>query len=174
MLVLRQKKFMNELPVSRRPAFLTFGCLFVLFVFDRITKALAFRLGETTVLPHDFGLVFAKNPGVAFSIPIPNSVALLFSILIAVILLGVCIRTAFRHQLPHAWAFGLLGLGALSNAIDRMRYGAVIDFIKVPVLPIFNIADILIVVGVSILVLLLAHNSHPYARSTSHRNPIGH
>ena len=42
--------------------------------------------------------------------------------------------------------------GALSNIIDRLKYGCVIDFINLKFWPVFNLADALIVVG-AILIL---------------------
>lgn len=48
----------------------------------------------------------------------------------------------------------LVLIGAISNITDRFLYGAVIDFIHIvwPVsLPVFNIADMLIVIGVGVV-----------------------
>ena len=42
--------------------------------------------------------------------------------------------------------------GAISNAIDRLQYGCVIDFISIGSFPIFNIADIFISLGVILFV----------------------
>jgi signal peptidase II len=55
-----------------------------------------------------------------------------------------------------AWAMGLLMAGALGNVIDRLRFGAVVDFIDVtPLIPffiwIFNTADAFITVGATLL-----------------------
>jgi lipoprotein signal peptidase len=43
--------------------------------------------------------------------------------------------------------------GALGNLADRIRDGAVTDFIDPPVWPAFNIADIAITVGVIVIAL---------------------
>ena len=45
--------------------------------------------------------------------------------------------------------------GALGNLIDRLRIGAVTDFIKFPDWPAFNVADSAITLGVVALVLLI-------------------
>ena len=45
--------------------------------------------------------------------------------------------------------------GAIGNVIDRAANGSVIDFIKLPHWPAFNVADISITFGVIILVLVL-------------------
>ncbi|MEK7598152.1 MAG: signal peptidase II, partial [Patescibacteria group bacterium] len=51
--------------------------------------------------------------------------------------------------------FGLTFIlsGALSNVIDRLYFGCVIDFIDLKFWPVFNLADVFITTGV-ILILL--------------------
>jgi lipoprotein signal peptidase len=51
--------------------------------------------------------------------------------------------------------FGILLIlsGALSNVIDRLQFGCVIDFINQPIGPIFNLADVFISIGVIITVV---------------------
>ena len=50
---------------------------------------------------------------------------------------------------------GLLLGGAAGNLIDRVRLGAVTDFVKLPHWPAFNVADICITVGVIVLIYVL-------------------
>ena len=57
---------------------------------------------------------------------------------------------------PHVWLpTGLLLGGALGNVIDRVRDGAVTDFIKLPGWPAFNLADVAITAGVLALLYVL-------------------
>ena len=51
----------------------------------------------------------------------------------------------------------LLG-GALGNIVDRVRDGAVTDFVKFPHFPAFNVADSAITVGVIVLLIVLERN----------------
>lgn len=48
----------------------------------------------------------------------------------------------------HLTSLAMILAGAIGNLIDRMRFGYVIDFIKVYWWPNFNLADVWIVVGV--------------------------
>lgn len=61
----------------------------------------------------------------------------------------------FRKKLPATpWGYGGAGLllgGALGNALDRTLRGAVTDFFDFRIWPVFNVADIGIVVGVALL-----------------------
>ena len=50
---------------------------------------------------------------------------------------------------------GLLIAGAIGNLIDRLKTVYVIDFIDFRVWPVFNIADISIVVGVGIIIYFM-------------------
>ena len=52
-------------------------------------------------------------------------------------------------------AFALILGGAIGNWIDRIRFGAVIDFLDFRVWPVFNIADSAITIGVALYLLLL-------------------
>jgi signal peptidase II len=55
---------------------------------------------------------------------------------------------------PAMWlAAGLLTGGALGNLADRLRDGAVTDFIDPPSWPAFNVADIAITLGVVVLLM---------------------
>ncbi len=77
-----------------------------------------------------------------------------FNVLVAGLLI-VWVRTA--TQRAGALGMGLLIGGALGNAIDRIRFGAVIDFIDVQRIGffpwIFNVADAAITLGVILLLL---------------------
>ena len=56
-----------------------------------------------------------------------------------------------RVRLP----VGMLLGGAAGNLIDRVRIGAVTDFVKIPHWPAFNVADIAVTFGVLILIFVL-------------------
>ena len=49
-------------------------------------------------------------------------------------------------------ALGLLVGGSLGNFIDRLRYGKVVDFLDFRVWPVFNFADVAIIMAVGLLI----------------------
>jgi signal peptidase II len=70
----------------------------------------------------------------------------------------------FNSERPDLWlAVGLLTGGALGNLADRVRSGAVIDFLDLPAWPAFNLADVAIVGGVAVLILIFWQQPQPEA-----------
>ena len=116
------------------------------------------EIGQIVVLPV-LNLTMVWNRGVTFGLLNGfgqwGSVALAGVALAVVVALGVWLR---RAELPLvATALGAIAGGAISNVSDRVRFGAVVDFIHAHVggwsWYVFNLADAAIVCGVAALVL---------------------
>ncbi len=120
--------------------------LLALFVLDRITKYWTIEYLSTGYewLDGFFSLQYFQNTGIAFGIPIPNSIALIMAIGIIVILYTY---TRKNPQSLPLFPVALIITGAISNSIDRIIYSHVIDFIIIWQWPAFNIADCLITIG---------------------------
>lgn len=134
---------------------------------DRLTKWLVATHIEldsaVTVIPHIFRISHVDNQGAAFSMfdnaRSPEHVRWMllgFSLLAAVVVLIFLVKLGRRFT-PTSIALALILGGALGNAWDRLRYGAVIDFLEVHIVhyhwPDFNIADSAIVIGGILLFL---------------------
>jgi signal peptidase II len=146
----------------RFPAWL--GLAGAVIALDQLTKhwaVSALRYGERIEVTPFFNLVLVYNPGAAFSFLSDAAgwqrwffVAL--ALAVSVWLVVMLKRHAAELLLPAACAL-VLG-GALGNVIDRLLYGAVIDFLDVHAggwhWPAFNLADSAISLGV---VMLLWH-----------------
>jgi signal peptidase II len=102
-------------------------------------------------------LVNTRNHGVAFGFLPGNHAGV--TILIGVALLILLAYFARHATQPLIWLpTGMLVGGALGNILDRLRDGAVTDFIKLPLgWPPFNLADASITLGILILFLLIDH-----------------
>jgi signal peptidase II len=74
-----------------------------------------------------------------------------------VICLGVLIfaRRLLTDRGPLVTGLALQFGGGLGNLIDRAREGAVIDFIRLPYWPVFNIADTAITIGIALVAIHL-------------------
>jgi signal peptidase II len=99
-------------------------------------------------------LVNVRNRGIAFGMFSGGGVLL---VIFAVAALAALLVFFVRHRdRPLVWLpTGLLIGGAAGNLIDRMREGAVTDFIDLPLWPAFNVADVAITFGVLTLLYVL-------------------
>jgi signal peptidase II len=83
-------------------------------------------------------------------------------VIVAAALVGLVVWFALHAGRPLVWLpTGLLLGGALGNIIDRVRDGAVTDFIKLPLWPAFNLADVAITLGVLALLVVLEQRDAP-------------
>lgn len=99
----------------------------------------------------------ALNDGAAFSNFRGKQVLLSLIACAAVLVLVVMARRTKPEQRLQRAAYAMIAGGALGNLIDRVRDGAVTDFVKWKVgsheWPIFNVADVALVIGVALLLL---------------------
>ena len=104
------------------------------------------------VLADIFHITYILNPGAAFGIL--EHQRLLFIVVATALLLGVlCFQNRLKKEpLRMRLGVALLSGGAMGNLVDRIRLGAVVDFFDFRIWPIFNVADIAIVLGVGLIV----------------------
>jgi signal peptidase II len=124
---------------------------------DQVTKKLArdgIAPGDEDPIFPALKLVNVRNEGVAFGIDAGGKTLVIA--IIALALLALILYFARHAVRPLMWLpTGLLVGGALGNIVDRIRDGAVTDFLKIPAWPAFNLADVAIVFGVLALVYVL-------------------
>lgn len=120
---------------------------------DLVSKTVASRvLAERDVeLPGPLDLSLAYNSGVAFSVGVGVPPWVL--IVLATGIATVVAIAAWRGQLPSAVAAGLVVGGAAANVVDRVQAGSVVDMLHTGWWPTFNLADVWITAGCSLLVL---------------------
>ena len=134
-----------------------------IIVADQVSKAIIMSVLEQhpfgiPVLPV-FSLVERWNPGVSFSMLrfLPPQALSAFAILVSAGLIYWLSRVENRLI---ALGIGFIAGGALGNVIDRIRFGAVFDFLDFYIRagggqeyhwPAFNLADSSIFVGVALL-----------------------
>ncbi len=133
-------------------------------VLDRITKELvviSLMPGESVDFLGGFlRLTHVTNAGAAFGM-LSDHTSFLAAISLA--LIGAIIWWYARY-VPHSErglggvAAGLLIGGATGNLIDRVLRGYVIDFFDLGFWPVFNVADIAVVVGCGLVFLLVLRN----------------
>lgn len=134
------------------------GVAFIVYVCDQITKFLVIKylpLWEWWSLSPEIARLFRfthiTNSGAAFGM-FPRLSAI-FMAAAVVVVVGIVL---FHSRLPvdSFWVRLSLGLqlgGALGNLSDRIWRGSVVDFVDIGFWPIFNLADVAILLGVAIL-----------------------
>ncbi|MGH6909010.1 MAG: signal peptidase II [Phenylobacterium sp.] len=123
-----------------------------------ILSVLKLAEGQSIPVAGPLHLTGVWNHGVSFGLLTANHdlarwAFVAFSLIVAVILAGWVRRT---ERPLFATALGFLIGGAVGNAVDRVRFGAVADFIDVSRLHfpwVFNVADAAINVGIACLLL---------------------
>ncbi len=152
--------------------------IFVL-LFDQISKSIALTElvygSSVAVLPGIFHLTLIKNTGIAFGFFRQHEGILLILITLSI---GILIYFGYRLCitkiliLPNGekrvrppaprfarWGLALILGGAIGNWIDRIRFGAVVDFLDFRVWPVFNLADSAITIGVCLYLLVFFKKS---------------
>ena len=114
------------------------------------------RFEDMQLLPF-FNIVFVRNTGVSFGMFSEWGILgrYFFSIFSIVVGSFLILLAIFSDTKLFRISLGLISSGALGNAIDRVYFGGVIDFIDFFIYnfhwPAFNFADIFITVGVILL-----------------------
>lgn len=125
-------------------------------------KFLADAFLDRPLLLAGFGLTPGENTGIAFGMRFPPaSQAAAIALAFAVVLV-----LAYRDARSswHRAGYGLILAGALGNILDRLGDGAVTDFFRVGVFPIFNVADSLITIGVTTILLEIVYGRRKHGR----------
>lgn len=129
-------------------------------VLDQVTKVIAADAlgpGESVDLVLGFELVDVRNTGIAFGLLADGQTLVI--VVTAAALALILGYFALNPSRPGLWiAVGILVGGAVGNLADRLRADEVIDFIDPPLWPAFNVADIAIVAGIALIVLI--HRPH--------------
>lgn len=128
--------------------------IFFLFIADVSTKWLAVKYLKSPInITSWFSLELRENFGVAWSLPIPQQIILPMNIIILfLIIIWISKNVDFRRK-KTLIAVSLIIGGALGNIFDRLMFGYVIDFIKIGWWPVFNFADMFLLIGAFIFVL---------------------
>ncbi|MEK6952056.1 MAG: signal peptidase II [Nanoarchaeota archaeon] len=111
----------------------------IVLILDRITKIIFIDKS-------------VKNYGAAFSLLQGLNI---FFIIVAAFVIGLIIYYNNVKNFNLALGMGFVLGGALGNMIDRILYNGVIDFIRIWIFPVFNLADLFNVIGGLIIVYYL-------------------
>lgn len=145
-------------------AFLSF---FIVFLDQFIKKVIVFYIPlheSIEIIPSFFYLTYLQNNGAAFSMLEGKGTFLIFFALLIIGYLFYYIqKNPYFHKLEII-SYSLIVGGAIGNLLDRLFLGYVVDYLEFHifhyVFPIFNLADICVVCGTILLLLLLGRGKN--------------
>lgn len=130
----------------------------ILIIVDQISKFLVlnFLTSEKIIIENFISLNLVNNTGVAFGL---NSGQNMTNIFIGILFIFIIVRFLISQKnnidSKTEIIIYMILAGGISNLIDRIIRGAVVDFINVKNFSVFNIADIYIVVGWILFIIFL-------------------
>jgi signal peptidase II len=150
----------------------------VALVLDRATKLAIERYTSPyfrlPIISDIVVLVHTKNPGIAFSLfsdsssPWLKPLLLISSGAVMALLVWLLVTGRAGGRLATAGISLILG-GAAGNALDRLLYGGVTDFMEVRLgsyrWPAFNVADSVITIGAVLVLIELIFGGRPHTES---------
>jgi len=125
---------------------------FILILIDQIIKILVSNMIESIIIIKNFlNLTYVENTGAAFSILENNTIFLIIITFISLFLIYKFLLKNKQFNKLEIVTYSLLIGGIIGNLMDRIIHGYVIDYLEFIILnrhmPIFNFADICIVIG---------------------------
>ncbi len=150
-------------PLFKNKNFQNIAGLIVLamfFILDQFLKnrALKLRPGDSIPLLGDWlSFRFVPNPYIAFSLPLSGNILniLLLTLISGLFIYNIYLILSKNSQKNLILPLTYILIGAISNVLDRFSIGAVVDYFDLKFFTIFNLADVLITVGVIIILLSL-------------------
>lgn len=135
---------------------------FICILIDQIIKIIIttnLKFTESiNVIKNFFRITYLRNNGAAFSILSGNRIFLILITLIALLIIYIFLIKNKNINKIEAICYGTLMGGIIGNLIDRVRLGYVIDYLDFNIInynyPVFNFADICIVVSAILLLII--------------------
>lgn len=145
------------------PKKISFFIVFSLIIIDQLSKYLI----------RHFGGFYICNPNIAFGIKMPEILLWIFWLAIIIIVFALLVsklKSCQTSDVPRlhnlsdircpSASLVLILSGAVSNVIDRLYFGCIIDFIDLKIWPVFNLADGFIVIGAVLILIKILKNKN--------------
>lgn len=147
----------------------------IVFIIDQITKQIvnsSILYGDSIkIIKNFFYLTHAQNKGAAFSILQGKTFMFIIIAVFFLLYLFKIIKEEKKLSRLNIISYGLLIGGIIGNLTDRIVYGYVVDFFDFKIFnyafPIFNIADMAMVIGTIIMIYIIIREWWNNARNNS-------
>lgn len=135
-----------------------YALAFSVFLIDQIIKVIVNKsmlvCQSIPIIPEVLHLTYIHNWGAAFGLFFGQRTVLIV-IGIMVIMLMIYYHYLIGVHDPTQFALALILGGSVGNVTDRVLRGSVIDYVDCRVWPIFNLADVMINIGVLVIIFYL-------------------
>lgn len=125
-----------------------------IILFDQLTKFIVEKylyFKQISIIDNVLLFSYVQNRGGAWGIF--NNIPLLFIILIPLVISAMIFYARRSKNRLEIMAIYMIIGGALGNYVDRLIRGYVVDFIDFRIWPVFNVADIFVVIGGILLIV---------------------
>ena len=126
-----------------------------LILIDQISKVVIQYNYSEPIGNEIINITLVQNEGIAFGLNKGNIRNIILTILVLFIIINFVRKQRNKIDEKTGVAIGLILAGGVSNLIDRIFRGGVIDFINLKYFAIFNLADIYVFVGWILLIIYL-------------------
>jgi signal peptidase II len=130
----------------------------VVVALDQLSKYLVranMGLGQSIPEHGFFRFTYGTNTGGVFGFFSNQTFLITVAAVIAVVVIILYSRHKMAQSMLVKVSLGMILGGSIGNLIDRIRFGAVTDFIDIGAWPVFNLADSAIDVGVVLLIMYI-------------------
>lgn len=158
--------------LTKRNKLLYLITLIVLIGGDQFTKYLissSMQLGQSQeIIDNFFYFTYAHNTGVAWGMLAGHLWLFIIVALISAVLMIIFFKRTRKEEILTRFGLVLTFAGMIGNLADRIVLGYVRDFIDVIIFnynfPIFNIADVAVVIGVALIIIEIIFEEHIHGK----------
>ena len=141
--------------------------IIVLIAIDQLIKVIVFNtIGKTgdsiLVIPNFLQITYVENFGAAFGVFVTRIFLIAVNLLIIFVVAKLLFSKKYNWDNKSSLGLSLILAGGIGNLIDRVFRGYVIDYIDITEIlnyPVFNFADMCIVVGVILIMAMIIFNT---------------
>lgn len=140
----------------------TYIIAFICVLIDQLVKNILINIMEVgksiTIIKNFFSITFVMNDGAAFSLLKSKTFFLIMTSFIVIVFIINYLKKSNSVKKVEYVIYGVLLGGIIGNLIDRILYKSVIDYLDFNIFsnpfPVFNFADICIVISIIIITIL--------------------